>query len=241
LTEDRSQNEILLEVQSLDIDAERLRHRRRTLPEASELSATETKLADLGVAITEAASTLSAVAERQRRLEADLALLEEKISTLERRLYSGEVNVPKELQALTADIDSLRRRQSVLEDEVLAVMEEREPLEVDVAQLDARRSEFEENVVRLRETIREAQAGIDDNLTQTMATREAAASELSGELTQRYELLRDRLGGVGAARLVNGSCGGCHLTLPATELARIARLPADELALCDQCGRILVR
>jgi predicted nucleic acid-binding Zn-ribbon protein len=46
---------------------------------------------------------------------------------------------------------------------------------------------------------------------------------------------------VGAARVVGSSCGGCHLTLPATELDRIRRAEPDALVTCDQCGRILVR
>jgi hypothetical protein len=40
---------------------------------------------------------------------------------------------------------------------------------------------------------------------------------------------------------VAGSCSGCHLTLPAMEVDRIRKAPADEVITCDQCGRILVR
>jgi predicted nucleic acid-binding Zn-ribbon protein len=61
------------------------------------------------------------------------------------------------------------------------------------------------------------------------------------DLTRLYDDLRRKLGGVGAARLVNGRCSGCHLTLPATELDRIRREPPEALIRCDQCGRVLVR
>jgi predicted nucleic acid-binding Zn-ribbon protein len=46
---------------------------------------------------------------------------------------------------------------------------------------------------------------------------------------------------VGAARLEQGSCTGCHLKLPSTEVERLRKLDPDEVAFCDQCGRILVR
>jgi predicted nucleic acid-binding Zn-ribbon protein len=46
---------------------------------------------------------------------------------------------------------------------------------------------------------------------------------------------------VAAALLVNGRCGGCHLALPATEVDRLRKLPADALVRCEQCERILVR
>ena len=60
------------------------------------------------------------------------------------------------------------------------------------------------------------------------------------ELAQRYEVLRSRLGGVGAARLVGDRCDGCHLTLSSVEVERIRRLPPEEFATCAQCDRILV-
>jgi predicted nucleic acid-binding Zn-ribbon protein len=67
------------------------------------------------------------------------------------------------------------------------------------------------------------------------------AAKLPDDLTQRYEKLRDRLGGVGAARLEHGACGGCHLALPAVELDHIRRAPPEAIIICEQCGRILVR
>ena len=60
------------------------------------------------------------------------------------------------------------------------------------------------------------------------------------ELLAEYERLRARLGGIGAARLEHGTCMGCRMKLPATELDRIKHQSPDELVHCDQCGRILV-
>jgi predicted nucleic acid-binding Zn-ribbon protein len=42
------------------------------------------------------------------------------------------------------------------------------------------------------------------------------------------------------ARLAGARCGGCHLTLPATELDGIRRAPPDTVSRCEQCNRILV-
>jgi predicted nucleic acid-binding Zn-ribbon protein len=64
---------------------------------------------------------------------------------------------------------------------------------------------------------------------------------LPADLAATYERLRSQLGGIGAAKLVGSSCGGCHLALPATELDRIRHAAPDALVYCDQCGRILVR
>jgi hypothetical protein len=60
------------------------------------------------------------------------------------------------------------------------------------------------------------------------------------DLLARYEQLRSKLGGTGAARLVGASCSGCHLTLSSMELDRVRKAASDAVITCEQCGRILV-
>jgi hypothetical protein len=85
------------------------------------------------------------------------------------------------------------------------------------------------------------EAGIDAEIETELAARAVQASVLPADLVARYEKIRDHLGGVGAARLIENHCGGCHLVMPSMEVERIRRLPPDQIATCDQCGRILVR
>ena len=56
-----------------------------------------------------------------------------------------------------------------------------------------------------------------------------------------YERMRDRIGGVALARLVQGRCDGCHVALSASEVDRIRREPPDARVECEHCGRLLVR
>ena len=231
----------LLRVQEHDTAADRLRHRRATLPELAELATVERSLAAVESALSDASSRLAAVAREQRRLEDDLAGTEARIADIERRLYSGVVTVPRELQAMQADLESLRRRRSTLEDEVLETMDAREPVDAEVAGLEAERDRLDGEGARLRAVVAEVQAQIDADLVEEEAHRREAATGLPLEVTTLYERLRARHGGVGAAPLVGARCGGCHLTLPATEIDRIRREPPEALVTCDQCGRILVR
>ncbi len=197
-------------------------------------TANETELADV-------VARRDDVAARQRRLEDDLAAVEAKVADVERRLYSGVVTIPRELQAMQTDRDLLRRRQSSLEDEVLETMGEREPLDAQVAAHEDERRRLDGEGSRLRAAIAEAQVTIDAELGEEQARRAEAAVGLPADLASLYERLRARHGGVGAAPLVGGRCNGCYLTLPATEVDRIKREPPDALVTCDQCGRILVR
>ncbi len=231
----------LLVVQDHDTAADRLRHRRQTLPELAELSATEDELARLESALGEEEVRASDAARSQRRLEAELALVESKVSELDAKLYSGAVTVPRELQAMQSEGDALRGRRGSLEDEVLEAMAARETLDGQIAALERGRTELDARGVALRAAVAEGQAGIDRELSDGLTARGVAAESIPADVAALYEQLRARLGGIAAAPLVNGRCGGCHLDLPATEVARLRKEPAETLVRCEQCERILVR
>lgn len=231
----------LLQVQEHDTAADRLRHRRDHLPEAAELNAVEDELAQLEATLAEVEGRAAEAGRLQRRLEGELSLVESKLADLDAKLYSGAVTVPRELQAMQGEGDTLRARRSDLEDQVLEAMGEREPLDAEVVGLEKRRSELDEAGARLRAAVAEAQAAVDRELAVELDARAAAAAAIPPDLAALYEQLRAHLGGVAAAPLVNGRCGGCHLALPATEIDRLRKEPPETLVRCEQCSRILVR
>ena len=233
--------ETLLKVQERDTAIDRLRHRRATLPERSALSVLEDRVAGLDARITEITARSEAVAARQSQLESEVGTLEARIKEIERRLYSGTVSASRELQAMSAEVASLKRRRSSVEDEVLVAMEEGEPLSRQLETLDAERDQLDAESEGLRAVLVEAEVTIDAEITTESTARAAAADAVPPELILMYEGLRARLDGIGVARLVGSSCSGCHLVLPSAELARVKKEPPDALVFCDQCGRILVR
>jgi len=231
----------LLVVQGHDTTIDQLRHRRAALPELADLARVESDLAALEATLAGVTVERDEIARRQKRLEDELAGVEAKIKEAEARLFSGSITAPRELQALQADVESMRRRAGTLEDGVLEAMTEREPLDEQIGQLEARRAQLDGDGARLQVARAEAEAAIDAQMATEAAARTQAAAALPADLSRLYEDLRRKLGGVGAARLVQGRCTGCHLALPATEVDRIRREPPDTLVRCDQCGRILVR
>lgn len=237
-----SELEALLVVQEHDTAIDQLQHKKETLPDRVQLGEVEDRLAALGTEMADLEQRLSVVARRQSQLEDEIASIEAKVVELDKKLYSGTVSSPRELQAMQADIESLKRHQAELEDKVLDAMEEREPLDADLGRQHAERAKLDDEAITLRARIAEAETDIDAELETLEDVRRESAARLPGELSTLYEQLRAKLGGVGAARLEpGGRCGGCHLTLPATEVASIKRGPVDAIVQCDQCGRILVR
>jgi len=233
--------ERLLAVQDLDTAADRLRHRKDALLEKTELAHVTERAGALRSRLTEAEGRLTAVTGREDELEAELTATEQRIKDVNRRLYGGEVSASRELQAMADEVKSLEARKAQLEERVLEVMEEREPIDAEVNGLHAEAVSMAGEAKRLQEAIAQAEAEIDGELAAELARRAEAASDVPNEVLRSYEQLRTKFGGMGVSRLVHGSCTGCHLALPASELARLRHEPDDAIIYCDQCGRILVR
>jgi predicted nucleic acid-binding Zn-ribbon protein len=231
----------LLQVQEHDTAADRLRHRRDHLPELAQLQATEDELAALEATLRDVDAKAAEAAKIQRRLECELSLLESKLTELDAKLYSGVVRATRELQAMQSVAATMRERRAVLEDHVLEAMGEQETVDEQLAELRRRRDELDARGATLRAAVAEAQAEVDRDLVAELAARADAATAIPADVASLYEQLRAHLGGVAAAPLVNGRCGGCHLALPATEIDRLRKEPADSLVRCEQCERILVR
>ncbi|MDA8310894.1 MAG: C4-type zinc ribbon domain-containing protein [Actinomycetota bacterium] len=238
--EGRSELETLLEVQDLDTVISQLRHRKATLPARQELARLSAALAAADRRAAEVEESRAALLERQRALEGDIATTTARREALEQRMYGARGGSARELQAMDDEIRHLRQRTDQMEDAELEVMVALEPLDVALEALEAERAELRAHIEQLGADLGAAEAEIDAELAELVAKRDAAASGLPEELCSRYESLRARLGGVGAARLVGNRCSGCHLELPAMEVDRIRRLPRGTVVTCEQCGRILV-
>jgi uncharacterized protein len=233
--------ERLLVVQRTDTHIDQLRHERANLPARARLAALGSELSALQSDLEGVASRRDDLARGQRRLEDDIAGIEAKVAHDEGTLYGGSVTAPRELQDLQAEIESLRRRQSSLEDEVLELMESIEPLDAQAAELERRRADVAASREETERELTAQEAELDVQIEREQATRADLVDGMDARLLDEYARLRTQLGGVGVARLEGGRCQGCQLLLSAVERDRIKGLAADALLHCEECGRLLVR
>ncbi len=231
----------LLGLQEHDTTIDQLVHRRRTLPARAELDGAMAELTKLEQQATEVDAVRHELLRAQQRLEDDIATISAKAAQHDKTLYSGTVSNPRELQAMQEEIESLKRRIGQLEDQELELMEQIEPLDADLARLGTERQALDDRAGSLRVAIAEDEVAIDDNLATVRSERDGLVAQVEPDLLAEYDQLRTHAGGIAIARIVGGSCGGCHLSLSAVEVARLKRLPVDEIAHCEECGRLLAR
>lgn len=231
----------LLRVQDLDTRISQLQHRRASLPERLELNALETRAADLARRAAEVGAARQALVTREEELEARITGFNERRQAIESRMLADRSSAARDLQAMNEEIRHLDSLKVELEDAELELMEEQEPLDAELERVTAEQTAVGHELERLRAAVAGAEAEITAELAAAEPQRSLEAAQLPSDLSERYERLRARLKGTGAARLIGHRCDGCHLELPSVEVDRIRHLPPDEIVTCDQCGRILVR
>ncbi len=232
--------EALLVVQAHDLVLDQLRHRRATLPEREGLRVQAASLADVVRRLADSEGRAHELERTQRRLEDETSLVVAKAMESEGRLYSGAVVAPRELQALSAEVDALRRRQRGLEDDVLEVMETREPVDAERGHVGQEQERVRSEGQHLAAVLAAGEREIDLLIAAEQEARDRVAKELPDELLTTYDRLRRHLDGVGVARVDAGRCTGCHLHLSAVELDQLRRATAGPAVRHEECGRILV-
>ena len=232
----------LMQVQEHDTTLDQLRHRSDSLPERAELADVDRAPGRAGPAqwprcrprwTTWPAGSGASRSRSRPRPSA---------GTRSSSAWSpATVSASRDLQAMDHEVHQLAERQAHLEEEELALLEEQEPLDAVLAGTGPPLAALAAEAERLATAIAEAESAIarPSSPRRPRSATELAAA-LPADLAQRYEVLRSRLGGVGAARLVGDRCDGCHLTLPSVDVERIRHLPPEEFATCPQCDRILV-
>lgn len=228
----------LLDLQNEDTAIARLNERRDSLPEIARLAQLRTDLDELTNDIAIATKQDDETGREQHRLEGEIELLEEQTAKEEQRLLSGAVSNPKELSALQAKTAELKNRRSVLEDQLIEVMEAKEKTAATLADLTTEHSTNVAEADKLETTVGGLTSDIDAELKQHSDGRAQIQSTIPDDLLALYEKIKSQKHGVGAAALVGGTCQGCHTKLPAVELERVRS--EGGLQRCDNCRRILV-
>jgi predicted nucleic acid-binding Zn-ribbon protein len=141
---------------------------------------------------------------------------------------------------MSEEVRHLTQRRAELEELELAAMLDQDPIDAELTALDERLAPLLTQADELRAQVGDAVRDIDAEMATVASQRASEATHLPTSLSDRYETLRARLKGTGAARLIGNRCDGCHLELSSVEVEKIRAIPAGEVATCEQCGRILV-
>jgi len=228
----------LLEVAELDMRAQQLAHRAKSLPEHTELAELEQSAGAVRGTLLEQTGEREDSELELKRLESDVEVVTSRIARDTERLESS--SSVKDVAGLEVELTSLRTRLGNLEDMQLTLMElleERERAE------QGTRQEFEELQSRVADATQRrdaALAEIDAEMASTAQSRAVLVGGLPEDLVALYEKQRERYG-VGASHLRGGVSSASGVKLHESDLAQIRAAAPDDVVLCPSSNAILVR
>lgn len=225
----------LYELQKTDANIEKVRRRvaqiRRNLGESDALRAARG-----------AVETTRATAERLHAHQLDAELngqqLGDRIKSSERRLMSGEVHNAKELEALQASIESMKRQRSQVEDDALATFQQREEADRQLVAQHATLAQIETTWQTTQAALQQEETKYKRMYAQLKQQRQGVAERLGADGLALYTQLAERKAGVAVAAVQNGACSACNVSLP-TGVVASARVIEGNPIYCPSCGRIL--
>lgn len=230
----------LLDVQALDTALARLAHQRGSHPTLATLSELQARSADLEHAQLEKSVLVSDTGKELRKAESDVEQVRNRAERDRNRLDSG-AGSPKDLQALSQELESLARRQSDLEEVELEVMERLESAEKDLQAITTQQEAIAADITRVSAERDAAFTELDAQAEKLRRDRAAAVEGLDAALLALYERVRSQTGGLAAIALRGGHTQGVQIPLSLTERAAINEAPAEEVLRSEDYGYILVR
>lgn len=178
---------------------------------------------------------LDELRQQQRSIEWEVEDLVNKLTTDEEKLYGGRIKNPKELNSLQHEVDGMKARRDHLEDKALELMSHVELSEASIAtksnELKKLKSEWRRQQKELSSEMKRLEV-IASDLKQKWQTM---ASTIDPQTVEFY-LERRGKKGIAIAKVEQGICRACHISLPTTQLQKTR---SGKLVQCGSCGRIL--
>jgi predicted nucleic acid-binding Zn-ribbon protein len=228
------QMSLLRELQAIDSYIDRLRQELNQLDSGERIRAkleqTRQRMEDIKQRYE---ASYAAAAEQERRLQE----LDERIRRAEAELYSGRITNPRELQLMQQEIENAKKTRDELDLQMLQLWETLENMkrDIDASERDLRQIErfYEAHM----EDYRQRKAALEGEIAFNEQEREKLAQQIDPEVRQRYQTLRERLGGIAVAVVEQKACSVCHTLLTPYTLKRLET--EETLITCESCGRLL--
>ncbi len=217
-----------------DRDQRRLNLEAQLAAVPAEVVDVEKKIASEKGAIETARAELQQLEIKKKSLENDIGTAEGKLAKY--RTQQSLVKKNDEYQALGHEMETTAKEIGTFEERELEVMFAIDEAKKKFAAAEAvMKANIAGHEARIR-LLRERDVALRAELGEAQAALAAARVPLTAPILKLYDRVATRSQPV-CAPIHAGKCGGCHLKISGE--ADAAARKGDQLATCDQCGRIV--
>lgn len=226
----------LLELQTLDIEIMRAEKRLDELPEKRAILEARAKQREVATMAAKAKLLVNKLESELKARQDEITMLTEKIDGEQTKIM--ETTDHRQVQALTREMDGLKRRVDKLEMESMGFMERIEKANAQVKTIDEAVGKLGEKERALVDRFRQVGGEVQSEIAGFQKRRAAVASLIDAEMLGKYESLRAAKGGIGVGRLEGEQCSACRMALPAEKIRDL--IAGGDVGLCPQCRRLIV-
>jgi len=172
---------------------------------------------------------------KRKDKEGELTSKEEGIKKLQSKLYLLKTN--KEYSAMLTEINGVKMDNSLLEEEIIKILEEQDNLKKDLEKqqsiIKEEEKKFDEQKQKINNRIKEIEVQTKD----MESKRSNAIKEIDAKILSRYERIIKGKESLAIVKVENDSCQGCFMNVPPQVINEIKM--NDKLIFCEMCARIL--
>lgn len=227
------QIEVLIRLQS--ISNELIKLKRNKEYRYNDITDFKKKVKEKDMVVEEAEKKFKSFQVKMDNKELDLKGIESEIDKFKVQL--NQIKNNKEYTALKSEIGLKEADKSVIEDEVLKMMDglEEERNKVNELKNDVKQDEIK--LAQLNKAIEDDVKRIDDEIKTVIARRDGLVETLEKDPKHHFQRLIKSTDGVAVAAVVNNACQRCFFTVTPQTINQL--LSEKELVFCLSCGRIL--
>jgi len=223
----------LITLQDFDSRMGHIRARKEEGPKR--IQRLEQRLNDVETQLAEATRQVEEFTRDRRETEKSIEDAENRLKKADIKLSSIKSN--KEYQAALKEIDDLKKAKFILEDRAIEMMEQLEALEAKCAASREQAAEMKRQFVMDRDAVTQSLKALDRDLNALDQDRLAVSRGVDIALLKRYDMIRERKGGIAVSPVIQGVCQTCHIRIPPQEFNELIR--GDKLMTCPNCTRII--
>ena len=180
---------------------------------------------------------------KNERLKTQLAADEKQLHLAERearietaKIQRNGVSSNREYQLLTDQIAADETANTVLQDEILELLEKLDELESQIQTAEAELEQARSETARVRDAVLKEREQLQQELDQVQRELADHESQLPGELAEEYRRLVEHIGEDALAGTDLETCGHCHSVLTAQTRNELL---LNQPVFCKSCHSIL--
>lgn len=229
----KKQIEILVKFQRIEIEKKQIQLKLDDV--STKIEALDNRVAESENLLESESVRLDDLKKQYRQFESDVQMNLAQIQKSNEKLRSVKTN--KEYQSMLKEIDEVKKKNSLLEDEMIACLDQMDVVEQDINEKTKALSEFKDQAAADKASILSDTEEGRKRLAQLEIEQENVFQQVDPDLMKKYVAVKALVRNTALAAVKNAVCQGCNLNIPPQLFNELQRF--ESLTFCPHCQRII--